>query len=449
MRRIAELRNLVKFPSVQPLFKVITRFALFKALAFVVGSLALSFLAAALVEEPTLRPETSAAALVFLLALVCQAALISMSERSIGATSHSLIESARSRAAEELLESSPAELDQADVDHIMARVLDHPKSLREYLTKEVPATLDLLLTLFLSTITLASLLIASSRTESLLTFTMLLLIKSAWSLLDMPGATRIETRLNDLLDSDDQETEDRDSGEDSQGSASLGRIKEMRWTDCEIVIDEDHVVTFPWGIASAGKLTLVQGLGHNAKTALVETVIGIRSPNQGRLFLETSKGTFRFDELDHSQLRGLIGWLPKDPNFIAGTIEENFRLIKPRANREKFKEILTKVGLAEELLPDGVKTRIDHGNLTKAQLRRLALARILLKEAPVILAEDDSSIEDGELRTLTNETLKTLAREGVMVIAVSDDQELKGLADRVLTIDSESFTPTFVLESAQ
>ncbi len=54
MRRIAELRNLVKFPSVQPLFKVITRFALFKALAFVVGSLALSFLAAALVEEPTL-----------------------------------------------------------------------------------------------------------------------------------------------------------------------------------------------------------------------------------------------------------------------------------------------------------------------------------------------------------------------------------------------------------
>jgi len=415
----------------------------------VVGSLALSFLAAALVEEPTLRPETSAAALVFLLALVCQAALISMSERSIGATSHSLIESARSRAAEELLESSPAELDQADVDHIMARVLDHPKSLREYLTKEVPATLDLLLTLFLSTITLASLLIASSRTESLLTFTMLLLIKSGWSLQDTPGATRIEMRLDDLLDSGDQEAEDRDSGEDSQGSASLGRIKEMRWTDCEIVIDEDHVVTFPWGIASAGKLTLVQGLGHNAKTALVETVIGIRSPNQGRLFLETSKGTFRFDELDHSQLRGLIGWLPKDPNFIAGTIEENFRLIKPRANREKFKEILTKVGLAEESLPDGVKTRIDHGNLTKTQLRRLALARILLKESPIVLAEDDSSIEDGDLRTLLNETLKTLAREGELVIAISDDQELKGLADRVLTIDSESFTPTFVLESAQ
>lgn len=449
MRRIAELRNLVKFPSVQPLFKVITRFALFKALAFVVGSLALSFLAAALVEEPTLRPETSAAALVFLLALICQTALISMSERSIGASSHALIESARSRAAEELLESSPAELDQADVNYIMARVLDYPRSLREYLTKALPATLDLLLTLLLSTITLASLLITSSPTESLLTFTMLFLIKSTWSLLDTPGATRTEMRLDDLLDSDDQEAANPDSGEDSQGSTSLGRIKEMRWTDCEIVIDEDHVVTFPWGIASAGKLTIVQGLGHNAKTALVETIIGIRSPNQGRLFLETSKGTFRFDALDHSQLRGSIGWLPKDPNFIAGTIEENFRLIKPRANREKFKEILMKVGLAEELLPDGVKTRIDHGNLTKAQLRRLALARILLKEAPIVLAEDDATIEDGELRTLLNETLKTLAREGEMVIAISDDQELKGLADRVLTIDSESFTPTFILESAQ
>ena len=105
--------------------------------------------------------------------------------------------------------------------------------------------------------------------------------------------------------------------------------------------------------------------------------------------------------------------------------------------------------MTEESLPDGVKTRVDQGSLTKAQLRRLALARILLKEAPVVLAEDDSSIEDGDLRTLINETLKTLAREGEMVIAVSDDQELKGLADRVLKIDSESFTPTFVLESAQ
>jgi ATP-binding cassette subfamily C protein CydCD len=145
----------------------------------------------------------------------------------------------------------------------------------------------------------------------------------------------------------------------------------------------------------------------------------------------------------------MISWLPKRPHFISGTIEENLRLIKPRANREKFKEILTKVGLSEDSFPNGIKTMVDEETMTQVQLRRLALARVLLKEAPIVLAEDDSTLQDQDLRTLINETLKNRAREGEMVICVSDDEELRKLADRILTIDSDSFTPTFVLESVQ
>ena len=449
MRHISELRRLAQFQDARPSLTVIARFALFKALTFVTGSLLVALLIATLIEDPELTPQVWIAAIIFLLIVSIQATLIPMSERAATTSSQALIESARSRASKELLESTPTELGQVDIDRIVARVIEEPKSLRRYLTKEVPAIVELLLTLLLSSITLVSLLFTSLPAESLLVFTILLLIKSAWSLADLSSPSQKELELVLLLNPRNLEIENVEAEEISQGSASLGKVKEMRWTDCEIVLDEDQVVTFPWGIASSGKLTLIQGLGQRAKTALIETIIGIRSPHQGRVFLETSKGTFRFDSLDHSQLRGSIGWLAKNPKFITGTIEENFRLIKPRANREKFKEILTKVGLNEESLPDGVKTRIDQETLTKTQLRRLALARILLKEAPIVLVEEDSSIEDGELRAVLNETLKNLSREGDMVIVVSDDQELKALADRVLTIDSESFTPTFVLESAQ
>lgn len=449
MRPLSELRRLAQFQDARASLAGIIRFAFFKALAFVVGSLLIALLSATLIQDPELTTAVWIAAIIFIFVVGCQAALVPISEKSVTTSSHALIESVRSKASEELLESSPTELGQLEVDHIVARVIEEPKSLREYLTKEVPTTVELLFTLILSSITLVSLFFASAASESLLVFGMLLLIQSAWSLSNLLGTSKERLNFDLLQDPKINEMENVEGEEIPQGSSSLGRVKEMRWTDCEIVLDEDHVVTFPWGIASAGKLTLVQGLGLKAKTALVESIIGIRTPHQGRIFLETSKGTFRVDALDHAQLRGLIGWLPKDPKFIAGTIEENFRLIKPRANREKFKEILAKVGLTEESLPDGVKTRVDQGNLTKAQLRRVALARILLKEAPIILAEEDSSIEDGELRTLLNETLKNFAREGDMVIAVSEDQELKGLSDRVLIIDSESFTPTFVLESAQ
>jgi ABC-type transport system involved in cytochrome bd biosynthesis fused ATPase/permease subunit len=306
---------------------------------------------------------------------------------------------------------------------------------------------ELLLSLILTLITIVALFIVNTSTTFTLTFLALAIVNILWRmyevLIDPPHVD-----LSDLEEPSTQVSEDPASEEVPEATGSLGRIKEIRWTDCEVVLNEDLVVTFPWGIAASGKLTVLTGPGKKAKIALVETIIGIRHPHQGRIFLETSKGTFRIEEFDHSQLRGLISWYPRQPHFIAGTIEENLRLIKPRANREKLKEILARVGLTEEALPEGLKTLVNPEKMGEAQLRRLTLARVLLKDAPIVLVEDESMPEDQEFQTLLNETLKNLAREGEMVICVSDNQELIKLADRVLTIDSEFFTPTFTLENA-
>jgi ABC-type transport system involved in cytochrome bd biosynthesis fused ATPase/permease subunit len=388
------------------------------------------------------------AAFVYLLAIIGQVTFSVLGERAAISSSKGLIESVRSRSTNDFLSASPTELLGIDIDHIMEKVVSRPKELRRYFVRWVPRVAESLISLILMVLILIPLFIAQVSSALLIAFLTLSAINILWKTREVLGEPS-NLDFTDLEEPSPQESNTQESEEGPQSAGSLGRIKEIRWTDCEIVIDEDQMITFPWGIASSGKLTFITGLGKKAKSALLETLIGIQHPHQGRLFLETSKGIFRFEELDHSQLRSMISWLPKKPHFISGTIEENFRLIKPRANREKFKEILTKVDLSEDSLPNGIKTMVDEETMTQVQLRRLALARVLLKEAPIVLAEDDSTLQDQDLRTLINETLKNRAREGEMVICVSDDEELRKLADRILTIDSDSFTPTFVLESVQ
>ena len=448
MRRFSGLRELLGSQVSRPLIRVIAKFSLLKEVCFAIGILALSFLASNLIEDSSLTPQLLITALVYLLAIIGHVISSVLGERASISSSKVLIESVRSRSANDFLSASPTELLGIDIDHIMEKVVSRPKALRRYFLRWVPRVAESLISLILMVLILIPLFIAQVSDALLIAFLTLTAIHILWKIWEVFGEPS-NLDFTDLEESSTQATNTQESEEGSQSAGSLGRIKEIRWTDCEIVIDEDQVITFPWGIASSGKLTFVTGLGKKAKSALLETLIGIQHPHQGRLFLETSKGIFRFEELDHSQLRSMISWLPKKPHFISGTIEENFRLIKPRANREKFKEILTKVGLSEDSLPNGIKTMVDEETMTQVQLRRLALARVLLKEAPIVLAEDDSTLQDQDLRTLINETLKNLAREGEMVICVSDDEELRKLADRILTIDSDSFTPTFVLESVQ
>ena len=448
MRRFSGLRGLLESQVSRPLIRVIVRFSLLKEVCFAIGILAISFLASALIKDSSLTPQLLIAALVYLLAIIGQVISSVLGERASISSSKVLIESVRSRSANDFLSASPTELLGIDIDHIMEKVVSRPKALRRYFVRWVPRVAESLISLILMALILIPLFIAQVSSALLIAFLTLTAIHILWKIQEVLGEPS-NLDFTDLEEPSTQDTSTQESEEGSQSAGSLGRIKEIRWTDCEIVIDEDQVITFPWGIASSGKLTFITGLGKKAKSALLETLIGIQHPHQGRLFLETSKGIFRFEELDDSQLRSMISWLPKKPHFISGTIEENFRLIKPRANREKFKEILTKVGLSEDSLPNGIKTMVDEETMTQVQLRRLALARVLLKEAPIVLAEDDSTLQDQNLRTLINETLKNLAREGEMVICVSDDEELRKLADRILTIDSDSFTPTFVLESVQ
>lgn len=232
---------------------------------------------------------------------------------------------------------------------------------------------------------------------------------------------------------------------------SMGRIKEIRWTDGEVSYTEDRSVTFRWGIASAGKMTAISGPSGSGKTTLINSLIRVHPLNEGRIFVESSKGTYRVEEYDLEYWLSQISWIPQDPHFASGTIESNLKLIKPRANRERLTEVLKAANLELEELPKGLQTVIDdrQAGLSFGQLRRLALARAILKDSPIIICDEPTASLDPVNELFIQRTLKDLARDGKLVIVVTHDPELLAMADRKIILDAAPIKPIRMLEAVQ
>lgn len=260
----------------------------------------------------------------------------------------------------------------------------------------------------------------------------------------------LERSLNvlSILESPLKPTETEDHEE---SLTSLGRIKEIRWTDAEVIHDEDCSVTFRWGIASGGKMTLIMGPSGSGKTTLLQSLIRMHTLSEGRIFIETNKGTFRIEELSVDYWLDQIAWIPTTPHFVEGTIEENLKLIKPRANRQRLAEVLAQANLPVESLPNGLQTKIDQLDPlpSAGQLRRLALARAILKDAPIIFCDSLNEPIDSSLELPIQAKLKELSRDGKLVITISNNEEIIAMADRKIALDSGRIEPVRILESVR
>lgn len=330
--------------------------------------------------------------------------------------------------------------------------LESSRKVASYLLDFLSPWLGIPYTLLIHLIAVSTAVIASGLTNFTIAFLLLIGLEIGWTARSLfkqvPMARDSVARLRGLEVKRVSEPENPPSEmDDSSALTSLGRIKELRWTDCLIEVSEDESVTFRWGIASSGKLTLITGQATSAKSRLMETLIGMHQPVQGRIFVETSKGTFRLTELDPSYWNEQLGWISIKPVFFPGTIEENLRLIKPRTTRQKMLEILSEAGITEESLPHGLATQIDT-ELSDGLLQCLALARILLKDPPIVIMEQRSSSPEGEAEVSTIDKLKALARNGKTVLLLSDSDYARTLADRIITIDSNDAEPQVMLESA-
>jgi ATP-binding cassette subfamily B protein len=138
------------------------------------------------------------------------------------------------------------------------------------------------------------------------------------------------------------------------------------------------------------------------------------------------------------KLRAAIALVPQDVALFADTVAENIRYGTPAASEA---EVIRAAVAAQadgfiRALPDGYDTRLgERGvSLSGGQRQRIAIARAILKDAPVLLLDEATSALDTENEVAVQRALDTLTK-GRTTIVVAHRLSTVQTADRILVID--------------
>ena len=157
--------------------------------------------------------------------------------------------------------------------------------------------------------------------------------------------------------------------------------------------------------AGQGEIAAIIGSSGEGKTTLMRIFLGLIYPSSGKAELVGADGTRCTIS---SATRDFFGYVPQGNTVFTGTIAENMRMVKEDASDEEIIHAL-KLGCAWEFvepLPQGINSRIgEHGTgFSEGQAQRIAIARALLRDAPILLLDEATSALDMEVekRVLKN-----------------------------------------------
>ena len=149
--------------------------------------------------------------------------------------------------------------------------------------------------------------------------------------------------------------------------------------------------------ACPGEIVALVGTSGEGKTTLLRLILGLIEPDTGKAILKAQDKT---EQKLNADTRVCFSYVPQGNTLLAGSIAENLSIAKEGASREEMKTALEMACAWEfvKKLPEGLETKLgERGKgLSEGQSQRIAIARALLRNAPVILLDEATSALDEE-----------------------------------------------------
>ncbi len=165
-----------------------------------------------------------------------------------------------------------------------------------------------------------------------------------------------------------------------------------------------------------GETVAVVGPSGAGKSTILQLLLRFFDPQQGVIRLDGHD----IRTLDTTELRGRLGFVPQDTIIFAETIEANVRFGRPEASPEDVRAALQAASCAEfvDALPDGMNTYLGERGvrLSGGQRQRLAIARAILRDAPILLLDEATSSLDSEAENDVQQALDRLMKDRTTLV---------------------------------
>lgn len=184
-------------------------------------------------------------------------------------------------------------------------------------------------------------------------------------------------------------------------------------------------------VAEAGKTTALIGPSGVGKTTVIALIERFYEPTAGRILIDGRN----IADIHPSTLRSHIAMVGQDLRLFSGTIRDNIRFGRLDATDAEI-EASARDAMADEFiraLPDGYETQLGEqgANLSGGQRQRIAIARALLRDAPIVLLDEATSALDSESETKVQQAFDRLKRDRTTIVVAHRLSTIRN-ADRIL-----------------
>lgn len=185
-----------------------------------------------------------------------------------------------------------------------------------------------------------------------------------------------------------------------------------------------------------GHVVGIAGPSGSGKSTLIKLLLGLYTPDEGTIWIETDKGVVK--DVD---LRSVIAYVPSDDFVYNVTIEENIRMADI-LDPEFMNEVLVRSNCQEIL--DNNNLDLDYMvgengcNISLGQAQRIALARAYYKRSPVIIFDEPSANLDAYSKNVLIESIRHFAKENKICILITHDPDLLSCCDYVYRLQDNT-----------
>lgn len=183
----------------------------------------------------------------------------------------------------------------------------------------------------------------------------------------------------------------------------------------------------------AGEHIAILGRTGCGKSTLLQLLTRAWDPAEGEILLNNQL----LGQFNEATLRRAMSVVPQRVHLFSATLRDNLLLASPGASDARLAQTLERVGLAKLLEDSGLNSWLGEGGrqLSGGELRRLAIARALLHDAPVMLLDEPTEGLDATTESQTLDLLAEVMREKTVLMVT---HRLRGLArfNQIIVMDN-------------